>query len=81
MKEPTYDETQARRLAAKQVLNAEEMRAYLGIGRNKLFRLFRDPGFPVYRIGRDGPWLIRRKDLDRWLDELIRSQTKTWEPR
>ena len=41
MKETISDEAQARRLAAKQVLNAEEMRAYLGIGRNKLFRLIR----------------------------------------
>ena len=68
---------QTRCAAQKQVLNTQDMQEYLGIGRNKLFRLFQDPGFPAYRIGKDGPWLIRRRDLEKWLEELIRQPTKT----
>lgn len=77
MNATNHQAPQTRYAAQKQVLNTQDMQEYLGIGRNKLFRLFQDPGFPAYRIGKDGPWLIRRHDLEKWLEELIRQPTKT----
>ena len=60
------------------LLTSDEVRQYLGIGRTKLYQLYRDPSFPAFRIGEGGAWLIRRSDLNRWLDLVAKQPGKTY---
>ena len=45
------------------LLTSDELRRYLGIGRTKLYQLYRDPSFPAFRLGEGGAWLVRRSAL------------------
>ena len=52
---------------------------YLGIGRTKLYQLYRDPSFPAFRLGEGGAWLIRRSALNHWLDLVAKQPGKTYQ--
>jgi excisionase family DNA binding protein len=41
----------------------------LGVGRNKMLRLVRLPGFPSLKIG--GTWTIPIKPLEEWLHKQV----------
>ncbi len=55
----------------KEFFSSEELQAWLGLGRTKVFELLNDPnpdrGIPNYRIGRK--IIIRRRDVESWLEQ------------
>ncbi len=61
-----------------QLMTSEEVRQYLGIGRTKLYQLYREPSFPAFRLGEGGAWLVRRAELNRWLDLVAKQPGKTF---
>lgn len=61
-----------------QLLTSAELMKYLGIGRTKLYQLYRDPSFPAFRLGEGGAWLVRRSALNHWLDLVIKQPGKTY---
>jgi excisionase family DNA binding protein len=60
------------------LMTSEEVRQYLGIGRTKLYQLYQDPGFPAFRLGEGGAWLVRRSALNHWLDLVTQTPGKTY---
>lgn len=61
------------------LLTSAELMKYLGIGRTKLYQLYRDPSFPAFRLGEGGAWLIRRSALNHWLDLVAKQPGKTYQ--
>ena len=51
------------------VLTVEEMRAVLGIGESKAYRLMAEPGFPKVKIG--NMYKVYRDGLRRYLENQI----------
>ena len=60
------------------LLTSDEVKQYLGIGRTKLYQLYRDPSFPAFRLGEGGAWMVRRSALNRWLDLVVKQPGKTY---
>jgi len=49
------------------VLNIEELSAYLRIPKSTLYKLVREGKIPSQKIGRH--WRFRKEAIDRWLEE------------
>lgn len=49
------------------VLNIEELAAYLKISKSTLYKLVREGKIPSQKVGRH--WRFRKKAIDRWLEE------------
>lgn len=54
----------------KSACSVQELANELGIGLNSAYKLTREPGFPVVRIGRRK--LILTAELGRWMQERAR---------
>ena len=54
------------------LLTIEELCKELGIGRSKAYQLLKDKQIPSGKIGRR--ILIRRSDVDRYIDKIMRSK-------
>lgn len=50
----------------KPVLNAKDIKEYLGISLTTVYEMFRDPTFPNFKIG--GRKLVKSEDFMNWLD-------------
>lgn len=51
----------------KPVLNAKDIKEYLGVSETKVYELFRQTDFPTLRIG--GRRLVKSEDFLSWLEE------------
>ena len=52
-------------LEDSRLMNAREVAHYLGIGRTKVYAMFREPDFPCIHVGKMKR--VRKKDLMDWL--------------
>ena len=52
----------------RMVMTVREVQEELHIGRNKAYRLFKQPSFPSFQL--EGTYLVSRKDFETWLDRL-----------
>jgi excisionase family DNA binding protein len=64
----------------KPILNAKDIKDYLGISLSLVYNMFRDPHFPTLRIGNRK--LVTSEDFLKWLEQQKDSnipleQTKT----
>ena len=57
----------------KELLDTEEVAAYLGVGQVTVWRWCREGSLPCLKIGRE--WRIRREALERFLERSERSET------
>src|SRR5215203_1981942 len=57
----------------KELLDTEEVAAYLGVGQVTVWRWCRDGNLPCLKIGRE--WRIRREALERFLERSERSES------
>src|ERR671921_1782164 len=57
----------------KELLDTEEVAAYLGVGQVTVWRWCREGSLPCIKIGRE--WRIRREALERFLERSERSET------
>ncbi len=57
----------------KALLHTEDVASYLGVGQVTVWRWCRDGTLPCLKIGRE--WRIRRKALERFLEQSERSET------
>src|SRR5215212_8655752 len=57
----------------KELLDTEEVAAYLGVGQVTVWRWCREGSLPCLKIGRE--WRIRREALERFLKRSERSET------
>ena len=61
------------------ICGTEAIRKVLGIGHDKITYLCREePGFPAFRLGEGGVWMVRRSDLMAWLDTIKTLPGKTY---
>ena len=64
---------------AELIYGVEAMRRVLGIGHDKImYLLHEEPGFPAFRLGDGGVWMVRRSDLMAWLDGIKTLPGKTY---
>jgi predicted DNA-binding transcriptional regulator AlpA len=64
----------------KPILNAKDIKEYLGISLSLVYTMFRDPSFPVIHIGNRK--LVKSEDFLKWLEQqkdndIPLEQTKT----
>ncbi len=52
---------------SNEILDTDELRNYLGIGRDKAYNLMKSKAFPSIKIGRT--FFVTRDNLMKWLNE------------
>jgi excisionase family DNA binding protein len=51
----------------KPIMNAKDIKEYLGISLSLVYTMFRDPYFPTIQIG--GRKLVKSADFEKWLEQ------------
>jgi excisionase family DNA binding protein len=49
-------------------LSVEEAAAYLGVGRDTIYRWIKNHNLPTYKVGR--LWKFKAEELDKWVKEV-----------
>lgn len=60
-------------------LTIEDLKARYHIGNSKAYALCETRGFPAFRIGEGGRWLIDPSKLEVWEAKISNTSSKTWE--
>lgn len=64
---------------SKEYLTIEDLKKLFHIGNSKAYKLCETVGFPAFRIGESGRWLIDPDKLDLWIAKIYKTKDKTWE--
>lgn len=59
---------------AEKLLTLSELADYLHVSKEKLYRMAQNGKIPASKLG--GSWRFKRSRVDKWLDELERTNSK-----
>lgn len=58
-------------------MTVEDLKTALHIGNDKAYALCEMRGFPAFRLGEGGKWLIDPHGLEEWVKKVLKTSTKT----